>query len=94
MWKKKRSMCVNVWEKKIYLLVDAKQNKLLSNQPTNPNWLITVAWQQTNILLSQAEMIILIWWLQWTVCIYWHIMILIIFIIILEMIRKQRDQFA
>ena len=43
--------------------------------------------------LSPTQMIAWIWWLQWTVCIYWHIMILSIFIIISEMIRKRRKNF-
>ena len=70
--------CKKKKKRKIHLLVEVlKTVKKHANQDS----------------LSPTKMIAWIWWLQWTVCIYWHIMILSIFIIISEMIRKRRENF-
>ena len=70
-----------------------KTNFSLINQPQLTTKSGVTTNQKINISLIPTQMIAVIWWLPWTTCIYWDIMMLIIFIIILEMIRKQRKKF-
>ena len=97
-------ICLRAWFPPFYILCqlktwypvqskcDNQTKKLISKQPTS---LFNFGWQQTNISLSPTQMIILVRWLQWTICILWHIMILIIILIIVsEMIRRYRKKFV